>query len=167
VEPSITDRYPPYPVTADQLIASMDKANIRRGLVLSTGFYLGGEGRIKRLKEAKDNATAQQLEDDWHASQVARYPGRLFLACGVNPLDDHAMAEMVRCKKIPQNRAVKLNVGEGGDNINLNNSEHVAKLRRFFKAANDNQMPITILPPDSIGMKCAATCRSPTMNSGR
>jgi predicted TIM-barrel fold metal-dependent hydrolase len=51
---------------------------------------------------------------------------------------------MVRCKNIPQNRAVKMNVGEGGDHINLNNAEHVAKLRRFFKAANDNRMPIVI-----------------------
>jgi hypothetical protein len=38
VETSIADRYPPPPVTTDQLIASIDKAGIRRGLVLSTGF---------------------------------------------------------------------------------------------------------------------------------
>ncbi|HEV2125243.1 MAG TPA: amidohydrolase family protein [Chloroflexota bacterium] len=137
---------PLQPVTAEKLIADMDKAGIRRALVLSTGYYLGGAGsdNTPRLKPVNDKVKAVQLENDWQAAQVARYPDRLVLACGINPMESYAIAEMVRCKQSLQARAVKMKVGEHGDKLDLNKPDDRAKLRRFFKAANDNRMAIVI-----------------------
>jgi predicted TIM-barrel fold metal-dependent hydrolase len=45
---------------------------------------------------------------------------------------------------MPVVRAMKLNVGEGGDNIDLHDSSQVRVLRDFFAAANARRMPIVI-----------------------
>lgn len=145
-ESTTKSKPPPAPVTADQLIASMDRAGIARALVLSTGYYLGGAGpdTTPRLVPVNDKVQAVQLENDWFASEVARFPERLAMACGVNPMEDYAIAEMARCKQMPQVRAVEMKVGEHGDRIDLTDAGDLAKLRRFFSAANDHRMPIVI-----------------------
>ena len=91
---------------------------------------------MQRPTPTKDQATAVQLENDWTAQQVARYPGRLVMACGINPLDAWALAELERCSKLPVVRAIKLNVSDGGDDIDLHDSAQVGRLRDFFAAAN-------------------------------
>lgn len=144
----VTLKNPPrysQPITAERLIADLDAAGIRRALVLSEAFWIGGPGAPRRrLIAAKDEPTAVQLENDWTAEQVARYPDRLVMACGINPLEDYAIAELVRCTKIPQARAMKLNIGEGGDDIDLHATDQVARLRGFFAAAGEHRMPIVI-----------------------
>ncbi len=146
---AMTRKDPPrytQPITADRLIADLDRAGIRRALVLSEAFWIGGpEGaRIERLAPAPDQPTAVRLENDWTAQQVARYPDRLVMACGINPLDAWAIAELERCSTIPQVRAMKLNIGEGGDDIDLHDAAQVRELRRFFQAANARRMPIVV-----------------------
>lgn len=146
---ALTEKKPPTftePVTADKLIAQLDQAGIRRALVLSEAFWLGGPGaeKVRRLAPSPDKVTAVQRENDWAAAQVARFPDRLVLACGVNPLEDHAIAEMQRCARVHKARAVKANVGEGGDNIDLHDSGQVERLRDFFVAANGLRMPVVI-----------------------
>jgi predicted TIM-barrel fold metal-dependent hydrolase len=134
------------PVTAERLIADLDKAGIKRALVLSEAFWIVGPGggKVQRLVPAKDQATAAQLENDWTAAQVARYPDRLVMACGINPLDAWALAEFERCSKLPVVRAMKLNVSDGGDDIDLHDAAQVKTLRDFFAAANARHMPIVI-----------------------
>lgn len=133
-------------IPAERLIADLDKAGIKRALVLSEAFWIGGPGggKIRRLAPAKDQATAVQLENDWTAQQVARYADRLVMACGINPLDAWALAELERCSKIPVVRALKLNVSNGGDDIDLHDSTQVRTLRGFFAAANARHIPIVI-----------------------
>ncbi len=134
------------PITAERLVADLDKAGIRRAIVLSEAFWIGGPGggNVPRLAPAKDQATAVQLENDWTARQVARYPDRLVMACGINPLDAWAMTELERCARIPGVRALKLNVSDGGDDIDFHDPAQVATLRDFFAAANARHMPIVI-----------------------
>jgi predicted TIM-barrel fold metal-dependent hydrolase len=66
------------------------------------------------------------------------------MACGINPLDAWALAELERCSRIPVVSALKLNVSDGGDDIDLHDSAQVGKLRHFFAAANARRMPIVI-----------------------
>ena len=134
------------PITADRLVADLDKAGIERALVLSEAFWIGGPGggTVPRLAPAKDLATAVQLENDWTARQVARYPDRLVMACGINPLDAWAMSELERCSRIPGVRAIKLNVSDGGDDIDFHDPTQVKTLRDFFAAANARHLPIVI-----------------------
>lgn len=132
------------PITADRLIADLDEAGIKRAVVLSEAFWLGGPGAkgTKRMIEAGDEATAVRGENDWTAQQVGRYPDRLILACAVSPLKDYAIPELVRCAKILKARAMKLNFGDSG--VSFDDPEHMEKVARFFKAANDNRIAIVV-----------------------
>jgi predicted TIM-barrel fold metal-dependent hydrolase len=134
------------PTLAERLIADMDRAGIRRALVLSEAFWVGGgtADPARRLIPSPDRVTAAGRENDWAAEQVARFPDRLSLACGLNPLEDYALSELERCSRMPQAVAVKMNISEGGDNADLRNPAHVAKLRRLFAAANERRMAIVI-----------------------
>jgi predicted TIM-barrel fold metal-dependent hydrolase len=146
---TITEKKPPTftePVTAEKLVADLDKAGIRRALVLSEAFWLGtaGSEKIRRLNPSSDRVSAVQQENDWAAGEVARHSDRLALACGVNPLEDHAVGELRRCARLLRAKAMKMNLGEGGDNVDLHDPVHVAKLRDFFSAANALRMPIVV-----------------------
>lgn len=128
-------------VTADRLIQDLDEAGIRRAVVLSVGFWLGDGGK-GRMTPVEDAATAVRMENDWTAEQVARYPDRLVMACGINPLRDFAVAELVRCAKIPNVIGMKINVGDAG--VRFDDPAHVAKLRALFAAANENGMAVIV-----------------------
>ena len=144
---STTDKKSPQftkPLTADELIKDLDEAGIKRAVVLSVAYWLGGPGaeNTKRMTEAKDEWSAVQGENDWTAKQVARYPVRLVLACGLNPLKDYAIPELQRCAKTLKAKAMKLNFGDSG--VSFDNPEHVEKVARFFKAANENRIAIIV-----------------------
>lgn len=145
---STTERKPPRytkPLTADGLIKDLDEARIKRGVVLSVAYWLGSAGgakSTKRMTQAKDEATAVHGENDWTAQQVALYPDRLVLACGVNPLKDYAVPELERCAKTLKAKAMKLNFGDSG--VSFENPEHLEKVAKFFKAANDNRIAIIV-----------------------
>lgn len=147
-ESTTTKAPPPYtqPITADRIIDSMDKGGIRRALVLSEAFWIGGPGgeRTQRFTPAPNKVAAVRLENDWAAAQVARFPDRLSLACGVNPLEDYALAELRRCVEVLRANAVKMNVSGGGDNMDFGDAADVGKLRTFFAAADRLRMPIVI-----------------------
>ena len=138
---------PPYtkPITADRLIADLDEAGIKRAVVLSEAFWLGGPAgaqTTKRMTEAKDEATGVRGENDWTAQQVARYPDRLLLACAVDPLKDYAIPELERCSKTLKAKAMKLNFS--GLGFSFDDPEQLEKITRFFKAANDNRIAIVV-----------------------
>jgi predicted TIM-barrel fold metal-dependent hydrolase len=144
---STTGKKPPQftkPLTADGLIKDLDEAGIKRAVILSVAYWLGGPGakNTKRMIEAKDEWTAVRGENDWTAQQVAHYPDRLVLACGVNPLKDYAIPELVRCARDLKAKAMKLNFGDSG--VSFDNPEHVEKVAHFFKAANDNRIAIIV-----------------------
>jgi predicted TIM-barrel fold metal-dependent hydrolase len=143
IESTTTKTAPRYaePVTADRLIADLDEAGIRRAVVLSVGFWLG-EGGTRRMIDVEDGATAVRMENDCTAEQIARYPDRLVMARGINPLRDFAVAELVRCSSIPGVIGMKINVGDAG--VRFDNPEHVAKLRALFSAAHENGMAMIV-----------------------
>src|SRR5205085_3816070 len=63
--------------------------------------------------------------------------------CGVNPLKDYAVAEVERCAVDPFLKA-GLKLHFGNSDVDLDNAEHVQRLRRVFRAANDRRMAIVI-----------------------
>src|SRR3954470_14545861 len=123
--------------TADDLIAVLDEAGIRRAAVLSTAYWFGSP---LMPKAAGDEYANVRAENDWTAQQAARYPGRLVVFCSFNPLKDYALQEIDRCAKIPQVKGIKLHFGNSG--VDVRNPEHVEKLRQVFAAANRNRMAI-------------------------
>ncbi|MBW3571173.1 MAG: amidohydrolase family protein [Gemmatimonadetes bacterium] len=121
---------------AEALIADMDAAGVRKALVLSAAYW-GASITAPRDGER----AAVQAENDWVAEQVARYPDRLVGFCAVNPLRDYALDEVARCAAHPHLRGIKLHVADA--NVDLENPDHLRRLRRFFQAANEHRMPIT------------------------
>jgi len=125
-------------VNANDLIAILDNAHIRRAVVLSTAYIF-----TQPTRNVENDYERLKADNDWTASQVALFPDRLVGFCGINPLKDYAADEVARCAKIPElRRGLKLHLGNSA--LDYHNAQHVEKLRRVFRAANDSRMAIVI-----------------------
>ena len=82
-------------------------------------------------------------ENDWTAAQVKEYPDRLMAFCGVDPLREYALDEIDRCSRDPYLRA-GLKLHFGNSDVNLDNPEHVRKLREVFRSADSHHMAIVV-----------------------
>jgi len=125
------------PRSADDLIAVLDEAGIRRAAVLSVAYWFGSP---LMPKAAGDEYANVRTENDWTAQQAARYPDRLVAFCSFNPLKDYALQEIDRCAKIPEVKGIKLHFGNSG--VDVRNPAHVEKLRKVFAAANAHHLAI-------------------------
>ncbi len=124
--------------TARRLVALLDAAGMDRAVVLSVAYMYGSSSRTVTDELAKVRA-----ENDWTAAQVAQYPDRLVGFCGVNPLKDYAADEIARCATIANlNTGLKLHFGNS--DVQLENPEHLEKVQRVFRAANEHRMAIAI-----------------------
>jgi predicted TIM-barrel fold metal-dependent hydrolase len=93
-----------------------------------------------------------KAENDWTSREVARFPDRLRGFCGVNPLKAYALDELTRCAKDPQlHFGLKLHFGNS--DVELDNAQHVARLRAVFQAANRNRMAIVVHMRSSVTRK--------------
>ena len=125
-------------ITADQLIAEMNVADVKKAAVLSTAFWYGQPNKIfdgieyDKVKE----------ENDWLAEQVSRYPDRLVAFCSFNPLKEYAAQELKRCIDSKKFAGLKLHVGNS--RIEILNPESMRKLQEIFRIANQNKFPIII-----------------------
>jgi predicted TIM-barrel fold metal-dependent hydrolase len=129
----------PRPFTAQDLIALLDAAGVRRAVVLSLAYQYGNPNK----PPVADEYDRVKEENDWTAGQVAEYPGRLRAFCGVDPLKAYALSEIARCAKNPYLRyGLKLHFGNS--DVDLDNPQHVAHLRRIFQAADEHGMAIVV-----------------------
>jgi predicted TIM-barrel fold metal-dependent hydrolase len=128
-----------FALSADELIAQMDEAGIRRAVILSIAYQFGSPSR-----PPIDNEQARvKEENDWTREQAALYPKRLTAICGVNPLKEYALAEIERCAKDPGlRRGLKLHFGNS--DVNLDDSAQVLQLQRVFRQANRHRMAIVV-----------------------
>jgi predicted TIM-barrel fold metal-dependent hydrolase len=137
---TFTANGPPVPraATAEELIKELDAGGVKRAAVLSVAFWYGSVNR----KSPEDEYAKVRAENDWVAQQVAKFPDRLVGFCSFNPLKDYALDELNRCAKIPQFKGLKLHFGNSG--VDVLNPQHVEKMRRVFRAANDLRLPIVV-----------------------
>lgn len=121
-----------------ELVARLDEAGIGRAVLMSTAYMFGRPSRAVPDEYAKVRA-----ENDWTAAQAALYPDRLRAFCGFNPLKDYALAELERCAALPGLRhGIKMHFGNS--DVQLENPDHVARLKEVFRAANRHRMAIAI-----------------------
>lgn len=125
--------------TADDLIARMDEAHVRRAVVLSAAY----------MSVLADDA-AMRAENDFAAAEVARYPDRLIGFCGINPLRGSALPEVDRCVDQLGMRGLKLHLV--GSQVDVTNAEHLAALARVFDRAGQLGLPILIHIANPIGL---------------
>lgn len=134
-------------ITARDVIALLDSAGIRRAVLLSVAYVYGSPSRTVEDEYAKVRA-----ENDWTGAQAAQYPDRLRAFCGFNPLRDYAVDELARCSREPNlSRGIKLHFGNS--DVQLENPEHVEKVGRVFRAANEHHMAIVVHMRASISRK--------------
>jgi predicted TIM-barrel fold metal-dependent hydrolase len=124
---------------AENLVRLLDAAGIRRAVVLSTAYQFGNPNR----PPVEDEYRAVRAENDWTAQQVARHRDRLIGFCGVNPLKDYADAEIRRCGDEPSLRT-GLKLHFGNSDVQLDEPEHVAKVKAVFARANAAGMAIAV-----------------------
>jgi predicted TIM-barrel fold metal-dependent hydrolase len=129
----------PKPFLARDLIAEMDAAGIRRAVILSLAYEFGNPNR----PPVEDEYTQVKRENDWTANQVKEYPGRLVAFCGVDPLREYALAEIDRCSDNSY-LSTGLKLHFGNSDVDLDNPEHVRKLREVFRAADSHHMAIVV-----------------------
>lgn len=124
------------PASAQELIAYLDSAGIRRAVVLSVAYQHGSPTR-KSENEYED----VKAENDWTSRQVALYPDRLRGFCSVNPLKPYALDEIARCAQDPRLRS-GLKLHFGNSDVQVHDPNQVVQLQRVFRAANDHGMAI-------------------------
>ena len=135
-------------INAKTLVALLDSAGIQRALVLSVAYTWG-----KASRAPVDNEYEHvKAENDWTAQQVAQYPDRLRAFCSFNPLKPYALDELARCSRDSALRyGLKLHFGNS--DVDLDNPENVAQVRRVFEAANGYRMAIVVHLRTSIDNK--------------
>ncbi|HZG46934.1 MAG TPA: amidohydrolase family protein [Allosphingosinicella sp.] len=126
------------PILAADLIRQMDDAGVRRGVILSVGYSYSSPSR----QNAPGEYELVRGENDWTGGQAALFPNRLVAFCGVNPLRDYAVREVERCATTGRFKGTKLHFANS--RVDLENPEHVKKVRAFFAAANRFKMPIAV-----------------------
>jgi predicted TIM-barrel fold metal-dependent hydrolase len=135
------------PITAHDVIALLDSAGIQKALLLSAAYIYGSPKRT-----VADEYARVRAENDWNAAQAAQYPQRLRAFCGFNPLKEYALEELERCARDPRlKRGIKLHFGNS--DVQLENPEHIEKLRQVFRAANRHRMAIVVHLRASISLK--------------
>jgi predicted TIM-barrel fold metal-dependent hydrolase len=122
---------------ADALIAMLDEAHIDRAVVLSSAYFFESPYLDGAYPEG---AAMLRAENDWTAREVARHPKRLVAFCGVNPLTEQALTEIRRCKNELGTMGIKLHLGNS--NVELENPEHLRRMKAFFAEANRLRMPV-------------------------
>jgi predicted TIM-barrel fold metal-dependent hydrolase len=129
----------PKGIDARFLIAQLDSAGIQRAVVLSVAYSFSNPN-----KPSVPNEYAHVLaENNWTSAQVAKYPDRLLGFCSVNPLRSYAVEEIARCAQDP-NLRTGLKLHFGNSDVDLDNPEHLAQVRRVFRAANQHRMAIVV-----------------------
>lgn len=135
-------------IGARDVIALLDSAGIGRALVLSVAYTWGKASRAT----VDDEYNHVKAENDWTAQQVSQYPDRLRAFCSFNPLRPYAIDELTRCSNNPQLRyGLKLHFGNS--DIDLDNPENVALVRRVFEAANRHRMAIVVHVRTSLDLR--------------
>ena len=139
--PAYTEKFLPpgsKTITAQDLIALLDKAGIRRAVLLANGYSFGRPG-----SEPPNEYEAVKADNDWAAAQAALFPKRLMAVCGFNPLKEYALDELARCAKHPHLRkGIKLHFGSS--DVQTEIPEHFEKLKKVFQAANKERMAIIV-----------------------
>ncbi len=127
------------PIDARAMVQMLDEAGIRRAVLLSNAFRFGNPSE----PPLPDEYARVMAENDWTASEAAKYPGRLAALCSFNPLKDYAPRELNRCARDKRfARGIKLQLGFS--DVDLDDQVDVTLLRRVFRVANANQMAIVV-----------------------
>jgi predicted TIM-barrel fold metal-dependent hydrolase len=125
-------------ITAEQLLAELDAAGIRQGVVLSVAYWFGSP----RIAPVDNEYAKVRAENDWTTQQARRFPARLVPFCSVNPLKDYAREEINRCATQLMVQGLKLHFNSSG--VDLLSLRHAETVRRVFQAVNERRLAMVV-----------------------
>ena len=112
-------------VGADDLIAQLDAAHVDKAVALSLGYWT--------LPDDSNMAA----ENDFTATEVAKYPDRLIGFCGINPRYDSALDEIERSLSHPNTLGIKLQ----GSAYNWTDPNLMSAISAILKKAGEKDAP--------------------------
>jgi predicted TIM-barrel fold metal-dependent hydrolase len=127
------------PHSVENLLNEMDRAGIRRAVVLSNG-YLAESPMMEQQRP--DAADVMRAANDWTVELARRYPKRFSAFIAVDPIRPTALPEIARWRGNPAVRGIKLHLTASG--VNLRKSGDVAALAAVFRAAAQDRFAIVI-----------------------
>ena len=125
-------------ITAEQMVAELDAAGTRQGVVLSVSYWFGNP----RLAPVANEYAKVRAENDWTTQQARRFPNRLIPFCSVNPLKDYAHEEINRCATQLLVKGLKLHFNSSG--VDLLRPRHAETVRRVFEAVNEHRLAMVV-----------------------
>jgi predicted TIM-barrel fold metal-dependent hydrolase len=132
------------PVVGEKLVAMLDRAGIKRAVVLSDAYWFDSPLHATGLRDVgvHDVYAGVRAENDWTAREVGQFPQRLVGFCSFNPLKAYALQELDRCAENRTFKGLKLHFAASA--VDLKNKEHVERVRRVFAAANSHRLAIAV-----------------------
>jgi predicted TIM-barrel fold metal-dependent hydrolase len=127
------------PHSPADLLAAMDRAGIRRALVLSDGYL--AESPLMNPQRA-DAADIMRAANDWTIGLALRYPKRLSAFIAVDPIRPTALPEIARWRGNAAVTGLKLHLT--GSGVDLRKDSDVAALAAVFRAAAGARFAIVI-----------------------
>ena len=111
---------------ADEMIAVLDHAKIGKALALSNAYQWG----MDFFDPNPNEYDWVRFENDFTASECAKYPGRLIPFMSIHPLKDYAIEEIDRCVKQLRTRGLKLHFTNS--DVDLRKPDQLAKFNRSW-----------------------------------
>jgi predicted TIM-barrel fold metal-dependent hydrolase len=126
-------------VSADSAIAALDGVGARKGVVLS-GAYQFGSPFV--ADEHYDVGAKSRAENEFVASEVARFPTRLIGFFSVAPLDPTAASEVNYWAADGRLKGLKLHLANS--QIDFRDAGQVRKVADIVRLAAQHQLPMVI-----------------------
>jgi predicted TIM-barrel fold metal-dependent hydrolase len=126
-------------VSADAAIASLDEVGARKGVVLS-GAYQFGSPFV--ADQHYDVGAKSRAENEFVASEVARFPTRLIGFFSVAPLDPTAASEVNYWAADRRLKGLKLHLANS--RIDFRDSAQVRKVADIVRLAAQHRLPMVI-----------------------
>lgn len=133
-DPLFTD-----PLTADDLLATLDRAGIARAAVMSTGYLAQSPMMVPPRPDA---VRIMRAANDSTVELAQTHPDRLLAFVGVHPTTSAALPEIARWEGHPHVAGIKLHLTNSG--VDLRAEADLVALRNVFAAARRAGLPIAI-----------------------
>lgn len=137
IDQQVIDPEKARPLGAEEAIAALDSAGVRRGVLLSNAYFFGSPD-----VDFEDERAKVRAENAYVAEQVRRRPERLVGFCSVNPTAGYVPDVLDRCERTPELVGLKLHLANS--DVSLRDSADLARLADVFEGANRRGLAIVI-----------------------
>ncbi|MEO3406170.1 amidohydrolase family protein [Mucilaginibacter sp. CAU 1740] len=122
---------------ADTIINRLNRAKFYSAWIISNAYWFGSP-----LTPVQNEYKKVKHQNDWIASQAARYPGRLKAFMSINPLKPYAIKEIERCAVTKQFTGIKLHFANS--KVNLFDKAQVKQIQKVFAIANKYKLLLLV-----------------------